>query len=209
MTRVAQYDGRGQTDKRERSSAGARGGGPARRSRAGTPPPAARPVQVWQRRTAGIQTVSTAPVPSGQPLNGMHMGSLLRRCQHCVDPRKVTRADAAAWEPRSSFHPRSTQEPERDLSAAGKSHPISSRAAACRVTQCVENAGLRPMRTSPPQSGNQHSFRRTHVALPGAIGVDIKEGRGDPRTGCPGRVRMNRSVGVFLSWQNCTWPAGA
>ena len=99
MTRVAQYDGRGQTDKRERSSAGARRGGPARRSRAGTPPPVARPVQVWQRRTAGIRTVSTAPSPTGQPPNGMHrMGSLLRRCQQCVHPRKVTRADAAAWE---------------------------------------------------------------------------------------------------------------
>ncbi len=99
MTRVAQYDGRGQSDKRQGSGAGARRGGPARRSRAGTPPPVARPGQVWQRRTAGIRTLSTAPAPTGQPLNGMRrMGSVLRRCQQCVDPRKVTRAEAAAWE---------------------------------------------------------------------------------------------------------------
>lgn len=181
VRRVPQRDGWGQTDERGQSGTGTRRGG-TNWTRKDTPPPAARRLlQAWRRRGAGIRTDSTAPASTGQPLNGTHrVGSLSRRCH------QVTRKIAAARElPVGSIRCQ-----PRILSAIRK---LDHRA----IPPCLIPSSGEPRELNfefvsyanrPPQPGNRHSFRRTHTALPGATGVDTKEGRGDPPTGCSGRV---------------------
>jgi len=163
--------------------------------RAGTYAP-----RIWQRSSAGLRTDASAPRKTG----------LLDRLETrtCLESQGTDRCHNFAWNTRNGTPLRASsaaaQEPTVRLtlptpiilSAIKKSHSKIPPGLILGGGEFFPRNGvagrmsfsLRSTRTSPPQLGNQHSFGRALLALPGATGVDSKTGAAIQRPVAPGEA---------------------
>ncbi len=196
---LAQHDSWDGADERKPSSAGAQQGGTTQRNSRVPLFPAARLLAAWQQLGAEVQTEAPVPVMTGLTLNGMcWLDSPPGRCHNFLEVRGSSHAQvagilAAAWD----LSVNSIRSTPKFLSAIHKQSRrqvppclVPSGGEPCWQVSWMIRTRLRSTRTKLTQPSNQSLFRRTHVGSPEGNRGGFKSGRGNPPTGCPGRVRM-------------------